>query len=71
LRGDLQVGRLTGRQRRDNLNDWNLDPEGNSQGVTEPNSYYFNGTIADVAVYPTALTAAQVQAHYAALVQGG
>ena len=56
----------------DNLNDWNLDPEGNSQGTTEPNSYYFNGTIADVAVYPAALTAAQVQAHFAAaLVQGG
>jgi hypothetical protein len=57
----------------DNLNGWNLDPWGsNSQGTTEPNSYYFNGTIADVAVYPTALTAAQVQAHYAAaLAQGG
>ena len=35
-------------------------------------SYYFNGTIADVAVYPTALTAAQVQTHFAAaLAQGG
>jgi hypothetical protein len=57
----------------DNLNGWNLDPWGsNSQGTTQPNSYYFNGTIADVAVYPTALTAAQVQAHYAAaLYQGG
>jgi hypothetical protein len=57
----------------DNLNGWNLDPWGsNSQGTTQPNSYYFNGTIADVAVYPTALTAAQVQAHFAAaLVQGG
>jgi hypothetical protein len=57
----------------DNLNGWNLDPWGsNSQGTTEPNTYYFNGTIADVAVYPTALPAAQVQAHFAAaLVQGG
>ena len=57
----------------DNLNGWNLDPWGsNSQGTTQPASYYFNGTIADVAVYPTALSAAQVQAHYAAaLVQGG
>jgi hypothetical protein len=57
----------------DNLNGWNLDVWGsNSQGTTEPYSYYFNGTIADVAIYPTALTAAQVQAHFAAaLVQGG
>jgi len=31
-----------------------------------------NGTVADVAVYPTALAAAQVTAHFAAaLVQGG
>jgi hypothetical protein len=51
----------------DNLNAWNLDPWGsNSQGTTEPNSYYFNGTMADVAVYPVALSAAQVAAHYAA-----
>ena len=57
----------------DNLNGWNLDPWGsNSQGTTQPASYYFNGTIADVAVYPTALSAAQVAAHYAAgLYQGG
>jgi hypothetical protein len=57
----------------DNLNGWNLDPWGsNSQGTTQPAGYYFNGTIADVAVYPTALTASQVTAHYAAaLVQGG
>jgi hypothetical protein len=57
----------------DNLNGWNLDEWGsNSQGTTQPYSYYFNGTIADVAVYPTALAAAQVQAHFAAaLVQGG
>ena len=51
----------------DNLNGWNLDPWGsNSQGTTQPHSYYFNGTIADVAVYPAALSAAQVAAHYAA-----
>jgi Concanavalin A-like lectin/glucanases superfamily len=51
----------------DNLNGWNLDPWGsNSQGTTQPHSYFFNGTIADVAVYPTALTAAQVATHYAA-----
>ena len=57
----------------DNLNGWNLDPWGsNSQGTTQPLSYYFNGTIADAAVYPTALTAAQVTAHFAAaLAQGG
>jgi hypothetical protein len=51
----------------DNLNGWNLDPWGsNSQGTTEPNSYYFRGSIGDVAVYPRALSAAQVSAHYAA-----
>ena len=51
----------------DNLNAWNLDEWGaNSQGFTEPNSYDFNGDIADVAVYPAALSAAQVAAHYAA-----
>jgi hypothetical protein len=57
----------------DSLAGWNLDPWGSvSQGTTQPNSYYFNGTIADVAVYPAALTAAQVAAHYAAaLAQGG
>ena len=56
----------------DNLGGWNLDPWGsNSQGTTEPNSYYFQGSIADVAVYPTALSAAQVAAHYAAALQQG
>ena len=56
----------------DNLNGWNLDPWGsNSQGTTQPHSYYFNGTIADVAVYPTALSASQVAAHYAAGLQQG
>jgi hypothetical protein len=58
----------------DNLNGgWNIDPWGsNSQGTTQPNSYYFGGTIADVAVYPAALTAAQIAAHWAAgLAQGG
>ncbi len=56
----------------DNLNGWNLDPWGSvSQGTTEPIGYYFSGTIADVAVYPTALTATQVQAHYAAALNQG
>jgi hypothetical protein len=51
----------------DNLNGWNLDPWGsNSQGTTQPHSYYFNGSVADVAVYPAALSATQVAAHYAA-----
>ena len=51
----------------DNLNAWNLDPWGHSsQGLTQPGSYYFGGTIADVAVYPHALSASQVAAHYAA-----
>jgi hypothetical protein len=49
---------------------WNLDPWGsNSQGTTEPNSFFLNGSIADVAVYPSALSAAQIQAHYAAALQ--
>ncbi len=53
----------------DNLNGWNLDYwHSNSQGTTEPNDYYFTGTIADVAVYPYALSASQVAAHYASAV---
>jgi hypothetical protein len=51
----------------DNLLNWNLDYWGhNSQGTTEPNSFWFNGVIDDVAVYPYALSAAQVATHYAA-----
>jgi concanavalin A-like lectin/glucanase superfamily protein len=50
----------------DNLDGWSLDPTLNSQQLTAPNSYYFAGTIDEVAVYPQALTAAQVAAHYAA-----
>ncbi|MGD0374774.1 MAG: LamG domain-containing protein [Streptosporangiaceae bacterium] len=51
----------------DNLGGWNLDPWGsNSQGTTEPHSYYFGGSIGAVAVYRYALSAAQVAAHYAA-----
>lgn len=49
----------------DNLNGWNLDPwGGNSQGTTEPLSYWFGGTIADVAEFPLALSQAQVEAQY-------
>jgi hypothetical protein len=49
----------------DNLGGWNLDPwGGNSQGTTQPLSYYFGGAIADVAEYPYALSQAQVQAQY-------
>jgi hypothetical protein len=51
----------------DNLDGWNLDPWGkNSQGTTEPSRYYFRGSIGDVAVYPYALSATRVRAHYAA-----
>ncbi len=51
----------------DNLNGWNLDPwGGNSQGTTQPNSYWFTGQIDDVAVYPGALTATQIATHWAA-----
>jgi hypothetical protein len=54
----------------DNLNGWNLDAWGNnSQGTTEPYSYYFYGSIGDVAVYPIALSPARVAAHYAANAQ--
>src|SRR5712691_4726318 len=46
---------------------WNLGPlRGNSQGTTEPNRYYFTGHIGDVAVFPYALSAAQIAAQYAA-----
>jgi hypothetical protein len=46
---------------------WNLDFwHTNSQGTTEPYGFYFRGTIADVAIYPVALSAARVAAHYAA-----
>jgi hypothetical protein len=46
---------------------WNLDFwHTNSQGTTEPYGYYFRGTMADVAVYPVALSAARIAAHYAA-----
>jgi Concanavalin A-like lectin/glucanases superfamily len=52
----------------DNLDGWNLDYwVANSQHTTEPNSYYFRGYIGDVAVYPYALTGAQVAANYAAV----
>jgi hypothetical protein len=50
----------------DNLRGWDLDPWTNSQGLTQPNSYYFQGTIGDVAVYPYAMSASRVAAHYAA-----
>jgi hypothetical protein len=51
----------------DNLKGWSLDlSRPNSQTPTEPNSYFFAGTIGDVAVYPAVLSAAQVAAHYAA-----
>ena len=51
----------------DNLAGWNLDPWGaNSQGTTQPSSYYFGGTIGAVAVYPYALPAWKVARHYAA-----
>jgi hypothetical protein len=46
---------------------WNLDYwHANSQGTTEPYHAHFSGRMADVAVYGSALTAAQIAAHYAA-----
>jgi hypothetical protein len=51
----------------DNLNGWSLDAwGGNSQGTTQPNSYFWNGTMDDVAVYPYALSSTQIATHYAA-----
>jgi hypothetical protein len=52
----------------DNLEGWDLDlyKDDNSQGTTEPNSFYWNGTIDDVAVFGYALSAAKVAAQYAA-----
>jgi hypothetical protein len=49
-----------------NLSGWNFDPwVSNSQGTTQPNSYYFRGDAGDLAVYPRALSAKQVGQHYA------
>ncbi|HUZ55982.1 MAG TPA: LamG domain-containing protein, partial [Streptosporangiaceae bacterium] len=46
---------------------WSLTPVlYDSQGATSPNSYYFAGTVDEVAVYAQALSAARVAAHYAA-----
>ena len=46
---------------------WSLTPLlTNSQGTTEPNSFYLMGTVDEVAVYGRALSAASVAAHYAA-----
>jgi Concanavalin A-like lectin/glucanases superfamily len=52
----------------DNLDGgWSLDPiGGTSQRTTQPYRYYFSGDIGDVAVFPHALSAAQVAAQYAA-----
>ena len=59
--------RLLAGRRRQPEGPWNLDYwKTNSQGTTEPNSYYVSGDIGDVAVYPYALSAARVAAHYAA-----
>lgn len=38
----------------DNINGW----------TNQPSSFYFNGTIDEVAIYPTALTGSQVRDHY-------
>jgi hypothetical protein len=43
----------------DNLNGW----------PSQPSSDYFAGSVDEAAVYPTALSAAQVAAHYAAATQ--
>jgi hypothetical protein len=49
-----------------NLAGWSLDPAPNSQkGITEPNSFFIRGVIADVAVYSKPLSPGQVAEHYA------
>lgn len=50
----------------DNLTGWSLLPQPNSQGLTEPNSFFLDGVIGDVAVFPIAISAARVASHYAA-----
>ncbi len=45
---------------------WKLDPWTNVQGLTSPNSYYFQGSIDEVAVYGYAFGASRVAEHYAA-----
>ncbi|MGC9961925.1 MAG: LamG domain-containing protein [Acidimicrobiales bacterium] len=49
-----------------NLTGWSLLPQPNSQGLTEPNSFFLDGVIGDVAVFPIAISAARVALHYAA-----
>jgi hypothetical protein len=49
-----------------NLIGWSLDAwRGNSQGTTEPNSFYLRGSAGDFAVYPYALSVREVAAQYA------
>jgi hypothetical protein len=48
------------------LTGWSLDVEPNVRPPTAPNNFFITGDIADVAVYPTALTAKQVAQHWAA-----
>jgi hypothetical protein len=44
---------------------WNLDPWGsNSQGTTQPNSYYLQGDEADFAVYPSPLSGSLIASLY-------
>ncbi len=49
------------------LTGWSLDYWGkNSQGTTEPNSFFLPGEIGDFAAYSSALSASTVAQHYAA-----
>jgi PKD repeat protein len=45
---------------------WRIGGDNLSSWPSKPTSNYLNGTIDDVAIYPSALTAVQVQAHYTA-----
>src|SRR5579884_1188089 len=43
---------------------WRIGEDTLGGWTSAPTSYYFNGTIDDVAIYGTALSATRVQAHY-------
>ncbi len=43
---------------------WRVGGDNISGWTNQPSSFYFNGSIDEVAIYPTALTGAQVRDHY-------
>ncbi|MFN8022927.1 MAG: PKD domain-containing protein [Acidimicrobiales bacterium] len=62
-----QVGQLTGVPMAQNFEGfWRVGGDGLSGWASRPSSDYLNGTVDEVAIYPRALTAAQVAQHFAA-----